>query len=916
MAMTRDEMSELAEYFADAISRRGIGRDRAENSFFNFSARKSSVGEQNSSKSSISDLDNIVGSDAKKIMREWGDAVRDETRILKGSALRDAHDFYIENLKDIAEKSKEVNKEIVDSYSKIIEANKGNHAVQQDVHDSLARYTESLEKLSDMTDNENQSAPSRKKIREVNDALAKEAKLLKNMGITVEKTSIAYNRSTKRYTITDPQSANATITTNKKILSASDAYVKDLTSMHKQEIHARTRFIASLAGVLAKGIFDVGKRIFGTVESRLQNLQSETDFTGAALNNMLPQEMNDWMNANRKTKALLGESSDLFYDKTTDTLNTFGYFGASLKAIQTTLANNLMSAGINPTSRTANGASATDALMESVAAIQEMDGVTREEAIRMAGEALKSPYYYLQAFGKSDAEQLKVLKSQLYESKVISKEIGLSNEFLEDQKQQILNNRYQDIIGKITKRAYTESFISSVEDVRGKKFTDEEKTLIYKNTVGTPTDPEIAKYNTGVGKEIAEMFIKFSDQSSKDSVTGDFNKSLAGIPLDILADKMGLDRVGLMKAFTESGVKKETEGAAITNLFGEDNAKFLASLDASKKSLTEIEKTVVTISNIVDGLGKSPVGGVLGDVANLVISAYGVKGLFKLATKVLPTQAVRVATAARNVLPKVTTAARTAYEVVKNKLPTNILKTVKETPNIRSTPELLRNDLKSAAKGGLFLAAAVGVVEGIYKGFNTDSYANKYGAEDPTSLPGELAVRTAGVLSDVLMSYGDAVLQGVTLGTVSTDSINNWIGPDVTDAIGGTINSILKLFGGGIDDSVHKAYNEELKAMEETRAIMASGNTIEKTPDNQTSINETLKLIEQHTRNTAVNVEDGNKKYEELQEKKLTESKYALQVRANAENMLNQRSESFTKDRNMALTSAYGNIDSAFGAAP
>lgn len=945
MAMTDNEMRRLATYFAEAMQNSGVGRG-SRNTFIDKSTRSGSKSPERS-KTVISDLDETLTTSFKDTIKRWRDAARETTRMIKGSALRDAHDSYIEGLNELSKKSNEASSKITRAFTEIIEANKGNHAIQQKAYNAVAAYTEALSNLTKKTADESQDNTKRGEIRGLKKIVDNEAKALEELGISVENTTMVYNRSTKNYELQNRENLNSIIETNQKILDEAEEYADDLKRTHKRELEARDQYVKALGKAIVSGIFTTVK----TVDGRLKNLQSETDYS-MTFDGMSADEINAWHNANRRTQKFLGDAGKDFYDGTQDALNSLGYFGAELRQMQTVMGNALMDSGIAPSK------AAGDELGQIVAEVQALQNVTRDEAVQIVTANMESVAFAVGSRGKTDAEQLKLLKEQVVESRKTSMGIGLSNKYLDDQLQQQTNLRYGSVIEKIKATAIGNPFIKEIERYTGQKVSDEDKILFNRNLVGglAGDNDAIVKYNTGIGKTIQGVLSSIARQSTEDAAKLNPNIGTAGVTIESLAAEIPLDRVALAQEQDRADVVKETRGKAVENI------DLVQTVDDSKKSLNEFEKAARKATVALEGIAKSPAGeaaGAVGGIASQylqfkatdmilgkggkLLGKVGEKlGVGNLISKILPKGAGGgILSRIKNVFPRVApVAVETAtgsttktglFAAAKNVFSGGLSKAGGIATALKTAPNLFRGGLNAAKDFGLsaisspknFTTSAYKIGKGAIKGFvpltagisaaesiydvattSTEDYASRYGLKTPTSFGGDVTLRSAGGLADI----GNNLMESFTFGTLNGEKIATAIGPSIGDAIGSGINSVLKLFGGGVDDSAYKKLKEDM-----TQGRVLDENGILR-PDDQAKTQKILEDIAKNTAKTVETVKQSNVERKDDEVKKTAQSAYAEKTRNSVNAMIEQRTASLRQAAEVAKSKAYNNMDSALGA--
>lgn len=939
MALTREELDSIARSLGDRLQNSSFG----DNSFSRFSARRSRKTDPDNF---IEDLDKIMAGGFDKTFKRWYDSSREMTRVLKGSALRDAHDMLVDSLDNISKNAKNVAKSIAQSYSDIIKANKGNHQLQQKIHDAMQSYTTKLKKLDALTSgNEKvQDKPTKNSIKKLTKDVNASAEQLKKFGINAAKVNLQWNGH--RYKKLD-DNLRETINVNSRILSANRDYADNLARLHERELKARDAMVKSLALVSFKAAFKAINETIKVAESRLKNLQSSTEWTQAIMNGMSPQEMNEWQNANRLTKTLLGDASNDFYKGTEDLLNKFGYVGKDLMDMQTKMASTLMNSGIKPTKKSG------EALLNVIGRLQAIEGVSRDQAEQMTSEALRSPYYIMNALNKSEDERIKLMTSQLVESRKITKAIGLSNRYLRAQEQEAVNSRYASVITKIQKSALSGAYIAELERLMGRKLTGRENQLVNAKLSGSISPDDLAEYQSGIGKIERQILSDAAKQSSEDFKTGNFSRSSQYILFENLAERLGMDRVGMAQAQDEATVTKDTRGAAVAKL---DDKRVV---EDSNNSLSKIEQYTLNIHAILEGWNKNPVGGAINTIGSAAGAYFQYKMIDMIFRKGGRRQLMRGAS--------------------------SLFKRIR---GIRSAGAAGATEAAEAA-GAAGMASRAGMI-GRIGGLTT-----KIGGAIGKRLPGvglALGATEMALNGPSVGSVGDTIAGGLMfvpgagqaaaatwaagrLGWEAGRAIDENIlektesGRAAKLSLARGMNNVANLFGLGVEDDRVQAerlrkLDEEGKAMiaaakarraardaikadtppsndipinvdafkgtdQQTatkinslssdmatgKVVDENGNIVYNSDDPLVKMLETLHGIEKNTQETKEEVSKGNKDYKDIETTKLTHSAYAEKARSDVANILNQRAAGMLASADNAASNFYARIDSKYGTA-
>lgn len=957
MALTRDDLKAIGDLFVRKLKDLSFGNA---NNFSSNNARRSRATDSKDPGTFIEELDDMLKEGFDKTFKRWHDASRDATRFMKGSALRDAHDYLVESLDDISDKSKDLAKSIAESYADIIKANKGNHQAQQKIHNAMQAYNNKLKQLDKLTsgDEKSQSEEVKDSIKKMRDEVNDAAEELKRLGINADKVKLVWNGH--RFKKLD-ESTKQIIKVNDEILDANEDYVRNLKELHADELRARDNMIKSLAAVSFTAIVDAIGKTVRVADSRLRNLQSSTEWTEAILNGMSPQQMNEWQNSNRLAKTLMGDASEDFYKGTEGVLHQFGYFGNELKQMQTKMANTLINSGIKPSEK------AGEEFMNVVGRLQAIEGVSRDEAIQLASDALQSPYYMMQALNKSQDERVSLMTEQLVESRKISKSVGLSNKFLQNQEQEQVNSRYQDIIGKITKSAMSDAYIAEIEQKLGRKLSENDRQLVRGELVGGLSPKQLAEYNQGVGKEIRRLLSDASKTSTEEFMAGKgFSKSTGYISLEVLSEKVGKNRAYEAQAQDEATVTQPTRGEAIRKL---DDAGVV---DASKQSLSNIEEYTRIIQEVMVGWGANPFGSALTTIGGTIVgflkyklietlfrnvASNGIRGGLAKTVSDSARAAVSGVRGAGNVLSKTasygaraaTSGMRGAGNVVNavrggissarglgvaglaSKLATPLKILGKAAPilgggmgiyDMYQNGANIKNVGDTLASGAALFGGPVGQAAGVGWGvgrlldeqvldrFDATRNAKEYTADFANKIMNVFGVGT-GTTMDELQAKNSAedsknqLLQQI---------IQNKKAAEMSGASTTQYSEALRAFSAGDYDKASKLGTLS-KSVASGQVLDENGNPINADQSVWSKILEALTGIEQNTGNTAGEVAKGNEQYKDTESRKLSESKYSSQVKNNVQSLLQARTAGMKGAADSAISAGYAAIDSTMGIA-
>lgn len=935
--MTPDDMKKLAKYFAEALKREGLqfggGGGDNDNTGNTFSVRSTRRSRGDDSKApDIAGLDNIISGEFKNIAKRIRDESGDLTRALKGSALRDAHNEYVYSLADLAKTTRNSARVMVDSYKDFIKNNKGQHRVQQDAIDKMTEYNNLIAALINQDGKKFKDVESKNAYR---DAVARVGELqqeLDSLGIVVTEVIESLDASGKViiHNIEELEEYNQVTS---QLVGEAREYTKQLAELHAKEIDARQKFIKAF-GV---GIFAMLDDIIGATKSRLQNVQSTTEFFEAMRNGMSPQEMNEWYNATRNARAALGESSQEFSDGMRGVLQQFGYFGADLKKMEAQIGSTMMNAGIMPSKL------AGEALLDTIAKIQVLEGVSRDEAAQIVAGIADSQYYMMNAAGMNDDEQTRLIQQQLFATRQIAKSSGISAEYLKRQEEQSVANRYASTVEMIKKAAVAPAYIASMEKALGRTLTPEEKDLQRKKIIGGLTPEEQAKIMP-LEKETMQRFAEIKKQQTQElSTTGTLSGSSMGmIPVEVIGGLAGVDVTGMAKEGDASAVRQQTWNAA------ESGKRYDELVNKSKDSLEWYETMWLELRAIKEGVQKGPLGSSLsaisetiGTIANLVLlrrfGGAGIKKMFSATGNFFNNMRT---SAGRS---QISGAIGRSFGSVKR----GSVGVADKAKNWASNSPVLGKINNLIGGRGSFVPKAAGVLSAALAIFSMGSNvrdissAEKSGALSPEQAAAKKREAVGkGIGSGIGGAVGATVLGGLLtpilgpFGTVLGGVVGGWLGSTVGGFLGEGIGSflnwwknesswwakillypigmIVKAFDGvaWVIDKVFPSSDSN------NQAAMTSGNTLDENGNIVQPKSEqlaALKGIEENTRTTAKEVKAKNEADAEKNANTRSESQYAARQRNMANEIAEANRANF--DTRDAISTSLGNYDAGFGEA-
>lgn len=486
--MTDDEVKKFAEQFLKALN--GMGGSFAKNrgsgnSFSSSRARPSDQHDKNwvHAKDNIESLEKL-GKTYDSVGKRMGTWVRDWAKWVPGDAAKRASKKYIESLEDLSEATSSSSKKMVDSFADFIKNNSRNFSEQQKVYNLMQKYSSNVAKLDATLEKGGKGLA--KRVDAISNELNDTAKELKNCGFEVEE--VAKGIGKNRYQIVkniDALRKNAATTDD--IMKVTRDRNNTMRSLHTEEVSARK--------ALVLGLLNAAKQITlayaDVMTSRLQNRQTSSSIGRAFRFGSTAQEMQSFYRAQLESELLQGGRGNL--DRSLDDLAgkglQLGFRKKEYLQFYGDLQRTLMTSGIQPVN------DSMEKLGTLISNIGIRENVTNAEAIELLKKRENDPYFFMQIRGKTDEERNQLLAAIAHNSYKTVKELGFSNEFLDEQRQQALNIRGASIVENIKRGIGTRLLFREMMKRDG-MLREKDEDIFVKGTQGQldETSPEFEYY--------------------------------------------------------------------------------------------------------------------------------------------------------------------------------------------------------------------------------------------------------------------------------------------------------------------------------------------------------------------------------------------------------------------------------------
>lgn len=577
--------------------------------------------------SSLSKLNETIDQSVKQWVKA---AQRNATRLTPGSAMRDAHDDYVESLKNLAESSNKYSRQITEGYISGIKKYKGNFNAQQKLYNRMQSYSDFAAKLKTATSiptdpeeakkyrqSDEQKEIIKDSIREANSLRAS----LRRFGISINKLREGTDEN-GNLLVENAYELELTDEAFKKLREEAEKNANNFAHLASEEQYARKKFIDGIWGSVKAIAFSIPRAVdkyFGSIaQARVQNLQTTNDMWSSAMRGMSAEENAEWKNANSQVRFLLKDSADDVRSGMESSLQTFGYFGTQLQQIMTQLSNVQFNVGIR------TSAQSTEQLQVLAAEIQKLTGKTADEARADLMQVMSSPAFSYAAQGKNDQEKIAIARDQALTLKRVALYTGQNSDYAEQMLQDSVNSRHQSLIDQVKGSIVGPMFWRRFAAQAGMTLPSEEDSRKMHFAYTNP-----AQFLSMYGKDeltriqLMSQDIKAANARARTSAIGEGlgnNRNIGGflglIPGEQLGNVAGYDMARLDDEGARGDVAQHTRAAVA----GMDTAVLV---DNAKKSLTAIEAFYNRARQRIEGGGKSVIGAPLGATGMFMSNMLG-----------------------------------------------------------------------------------------------------------------------------------------------------------------------------------------------------------------------------------------------------------------------------------------------------
>lgn len=851
------------------------------------------------------------------------------------SSIERTYKKYYKAIEDATEELNKQNKKyaasIAKSYEEAMKANSINFKAQQAITNNLREYNKRLEVLNKLTKydediSKEDKATKHRLIRQVNEELEVLRQTLKKsgseggIGKELEDFRVAYNRHTKQYegvsdkAIMHIRDFNSAF---EDIVNDSEVFAKRLKEAHAEELEAKKAF----AMATYKAVEELTTKSIGIINSRLRGLQTDTQSMQAILRGMSGEEINAWMQENRRALVLQGEGATGQYDVLARELKSYGFIGKDA-AGQITKLNSLLM-------RTGSQANASNAmvLQNGIAQLQALEQMTPEEATARATEMLTSVEMLSLSLGKNDAERLNIQHEQLNELTQISRATGFSASYGAELLKMQREVKYKDAISKIMQAVGVDLALGEYQRMSGTNLTAQQQAIFKKGEISTQAlTPEEFQIYAATKKQMGGDIERLKTRQSIDAAYGNYGAVAGMAALEKFFDMGSLSMRGMGDDYVTAEAVKNTEALAAQQM----------SLDSivaeSKKSNDLLEKFLQGAAETFTGIKSSPLGNTAGGAMNVIgglasgaLDLYmlreltrqrggagtpkpgvgrmggGLKG--KLLGGLLMMGGMFGGASAANYTPDAPPPPSSVRAAASASVPRTGMEGIKSA---------LRpgNMLKSGLKGGV-IAALPGIAGSLISGYG--SGLRQEGMLDPNKNTGNaieniLDKETGGAMLD---TAGRAVQWGATGAAVGA-----LLGP-IGAAVGGGVGLLGGAISGLVDnwDTVESNFGQifgESKAS--TRELMTSGATIDDNGNviidpQQDRLVEVFNRVADNTEKTNEIIEGGISKIEEENNVRRRVQEFTAKRQAQATSLMSQHA-GIVDNANAGVASALAAYDS------
>ncbi len=600
--MIADEIVRAINKNSSYTARKDEGTD-----FAHDSSRKTRSNKQDPTKatndmiSSLKDLSKNFDS----VTLRWKKALDDEAMWVPGAGLKKAQEEYVESLDDLADANKGNAKSVIKSFGNFIKNNSKNLALQQKAFNELQNYQKAAKKLKKELESDSSTADSIKKAR---DDLNSVGDGLRDLGVHIENVTTVFDANGK-LVLENNKILKQNLDASRKITNETEHHVNNVKMLHTQEINARKKMVAGLVA----GSKNVYGKYRDSLYSRLQYQQADRNLIDNSMERygVGDSTVYEYKQRNIDTAALLGGRDNLMalFGSTRDKLNELGWNKEEAFKASGEINTMLMGAGVRPT------AEATVDVAEMVKTVARTYGIDTTEAMSQLTQEAKDNQFVMAAMvGKTDEEQLDILKGILVSSRITAKQAGLSTDFMKKQEQNSLNMRHAGTIKNLTSGIMTglalDQYARIAKD-KGINITKEDRDLM-RMSVG-PGRSKLSTDQIARATNLMAQYNEIMGESTETSSIAAFNRTdLRGSGGQIVFERMlegsALSLADIDKEFLNIKNRMDTTAAAESGKEDREEFRDISSLMAN--SYNKFEYAVTKFDEAVNTWGKTVMGAI------------------------------------------------------------------------------------------------------------------------------------------------------------------------------------------------------------------------------------------------------------------------------------------------------------------
>lgn len=539
-------------------------------------------------------------------------------RALGGKDNELAEKAFFKRINELAEHAGEAS-DMVKEYSKKMQELKGDAEGQQKLFNAMNEYAAVLEEFEDQRRayGKTMSDEQKKELSDKAKIVRQHEKDMKSLGVIIKGIS---NQNKKNGTYSHDSTDNIA---SMKLLNAEQ---HKLVDAKRDEIRGIREFNTQLKTITFGALKGFGKALIAAIPGRLQNVQTEYNFATSAMRGMDSTEFAEFKQKNRSAQILRGPDGAFNDGTILAELRKIGLTGKDAAEQQGKLY------GIGMSTGSGTSDSAIVGLSKAVTQFAMLEDISVPEATAQASEMLNTPAMLQRYVGKTQEEILEIQRQQLVVASKTSKLTGLGAMATMELAKEQREKKYSDIVERFKKGIYGEIMLDSYNSQVSDKYktTKEEDALIAKDIAGG--------IKAGSADEAALLALKTNklgfgyDEIAQRGVDAQLRGDLAGgeYVTQLMGQMAGMDWKGTNDLSIQSAAKLNTEVLATRQ------KDLDAMLGKFNKSVGTVESSALRLSEIFDGIGKSPISpvtGAIGDAlsgtANLAMTLLGGRALIR-----------------------------------------------------------------------------------------------------------------------------------------------------------------------------------------------------------------------------------------------------------------------------------------------